>query len=104
MPTDTALMLMNERGTMFCECCGVAPAEEAHHMLYRKDNRTKGAKELLDLRYNLMLVCHDCHSGPAKTHENKVRFWNIQCKRYSREVMLKWHTDLPYKIKEREYY
>ena len=104
MPTDTALMLMNERGTMFCECCGVAPAEEAHHMLYRKDNRTKGAKALLDLPYNLMLVCKDCHAGPAKTHENKVRFWNVQCKRYGREVMLQWHMDLPYKIKEREYY
>ena len=104
MPTETAYRIMQERGTMFCECCGVAPAEEAHHCLYRKDNRTKGAKELLDLRYNLMLVCHACHAGPAKTHENKVRFWNMQCKRYGCEVMLKWHTDLPYKIKECEYY
>jgi len=104
MPTDTALRLMNERGTMFCEVCNSAPGEEGHHCLYIKDNKNKKAKKLLDLTYNLQLVCHACHAGPAKTHENKVRFWNMQCKRYGREVMLKWHMDLPYKIKEREYY
>ena len=103
MPTDTALMLMNERGIMFCEVCNSAPGEEAHHCLYGKDNKNKKAKKLLDLTYNLELVCKVCHDGPAKTHKNQVAFWHIQCKRYTRAVMLKWHTELPYKIKVYEY-
>ena len=103
MPTDTALMLMNERGIMFCECCGIEPGEEAHHCLYRRDNSNRKAKKLLDQKYNLQLVGKKCHAGPAKTHKNKVAFWHIQCKRYGRETMLKWHTDLPYKIKVYEY-
>lgn len=103
MVTETASQLIQERHSNVCECCGEAPAEQAHHCLYGKDNKNKVAKKLLNMTYNLMLVCAACHARAAKSHENKVRFWEMQCQRYGREVMVAWHNLLPYKVKEKEY-
>ena len=103
MITETAMAIIIERKTAVCECCCAAPAEQAHHCLYGKDNKNKAAKKLLNMTYNLMLVCAACHSRAAKSHENKVRFWKMQCERYGEKVMIEWHNKLPYKVKEKEY-
>lgn len=103
MPTYSALEIMRERKTEVCECCGINPAQEAHHCLYRRDLRNKTAKDLLNQTYNLQLVCYRCHGSTSRTHENKVRFWKTQCERYGKGVMLAWHNKLPYKIKVFEY-
>jgi len=103
MPTETALKLMQERNNSLCECCGVTPAEEAHHCLYRRDLKNKAAGKVLNETYNLQLVCKECHSRVAKHHANKVRFWRMQCARYGKDRMLDWHKRLPYKVKEMEY-
>jgi len=102
-PTETARALMNERNTMLCECCNERPAEEAHHCLYGKDNRNCQAKKLLNMSYNLQLVCKKCHACDALSHENRVRFWGTQCERYGHDVMLAWHESLPYKPESKEF-
>lgn len=99
-PTETAIRIMAERGVSVCECCGQAPAEEAHHCLYRRDTKNKAAGKLLNDTYNLQLVCRQCHASRARTHDNKIRFWRLQVGRYGRDVMTAWHEQLPYKIKE----
>jgi len=94
--TPTAMKLIEERGNL-CECCGIRQGTEAHHALYYKDNKNLRAKKLLDMTYNLILVCERCHSCKAKTHQSKVRFWEIQCARYGHDVMVAWHNKIPYK-------
>lgn len=101
MPTETALMLIAERG-YYCEVDGCNRlGQEAHHCLYRRD---KNVKDVLEQKYNLQLVCHECHAnGDADSFENRLSFWNKQCQRYGKETMLNWHNNVPYKIKERAY-
>lgn len=101
--TETAKRLMKARGITVCECCGLRPAEEAHHCLYRRDNRDKKAGKVLNEDYNLQLVCKTCHEVKAKSFRNKQAFWYAQCQRYGRAVMLDWHERLPYKVKEIAY-
>lgn len=98
-PTSTATALMKERNIHTCQCCGLRPAEEAHHCLH---SRMKGIVELNQYE-NLQLVCRTCHhvTGKAKTWENKVRYWEWACGFYGREHMIKWWKDVPIKIKER---
>lgn len=103
MPTEKALQLMRVRKTEVCECCGINPAEEAHHCLYRRNRSNKKAGRLLDMDLNLQLVCKACHEGKAKGWENKIGFWQVQCVRYGRNIMLWWHDSIPYKVKERGY-
>lgn len=100
MPTETALALMIERKIEICECCETRPAEEAHHCLYRRDRSNKKAEKVLNEKYNLQLVCKECHAGKAKTYENKMRFWHLQVERYGIGTMLSWHDRVPYKVKE----
>ena len=101
MPTETALELIKERG-FYCEVEGCNRlGEEAHHCLYRRD---KHVKKVLEEKYNFQLVCHECHAnGAADSYENRVYFWNKQCERYGKDVMLDWHSRVPYKIKEKAY-
>jgi len=104
-PTPTARRLMKERGISQCEVQGCNnPAEEAHHCLYGKKGGKHPVPEL-NMDENLQLVCRICHkhSGRARSHENKVYFWNVQCDRYGREHMIKWHDSLSLKVKEMEY-
>ncbi len=100
--TQTAKMLAKERGNI-CECCWVRRANEAHHCLYRRDKHVTSG--VLEEKYNLQLVCYQCHyvTGKADSYANRVRFWQKQCERYGREVMLAWHSRVPYKIKEQAY-
>jgi len=101
MPTATALQLIDERG-FWCEVDGCNNlGQEAHHCLYRRDRHIKG---LLEERYNLQLVCHECHAnGNADSYENKLSFWHKQCERYGKETMVTWHNKIPYKAKEKAY-
>ena len=99
MPTKTASRLIAERNQPTCEVMGCAnPAEEAHHIFY---GRRKGHPEL-DTDENFQLVCQDCHkySGRAKSFENKVWFWQVQCERYGEERMKAWHDGVTLKVKE----
>ena len=102
MPTETAMRLIKERNRVLCEVCNIRPAQEAHHCLYIR-KRGKRPVPQLDMDENLQLVCKKCHSVEAKTFENKVRFWHIQCERYGHEHMVEWHVGLPIKQKERSY-
>ena len=100
--TKTAKKLADERGRI-CECCGSHPGTQAHHCLYRRDrNVTNGS---LEEKYNLQLVCFECHhvTGKADSFQNRKNFWEKQCNRYTRQTMLEWHSRVPYKIKEHIY-
>ena len=102
-PTKTALRLMSERNILTCQVKGCEnPAEEAHHCLYGKH---KGIKEL-NMDENLQLVCRACHkySGGAKTYDNKIDYWYWACEFYGYNRMVRWHNNLPLKVKERGYY
>ena len=99
MPTETAMRLIEERRQYTCEVFGCEnPAEEAHHCFLGK---RKGMKEL-DADENLELVCISCHkhTGKAKSFENKMHFWQIQCERYGWEHMRDWYASLPIKAKD----
>lgn len=101
-PTRTARELIKERGCI-CECCHEREGTEAHHCLYRRDRKVKNGS--LEEKYNLQLVCQDCHhkTGKADSHENKIAFWHRQVNRYGRVAMEMWHARVPYKIKEHEF-
>jgi len=104
--TPTAQRLIDERNLTACECCGGALIDcQGHHYLYKKDNKNKVAKKLLNMDYNLGAVCYQCHhvTGLADSHESRVAFWKVQCDRYGHDVMVVWHNSIPYKIKEKEY-
>lgn len=101
-PTETALRLMKERG-ITCEVEGcLETAMEAHHCLYRKKKGKKPVKEL-DMDENLQLVCEAHHAVEAKSYKNKIYFWHVQCERFGKEHMIKWHNSVPLKIKEYSY-
>ena len=95
--TPTALMLIRERGTR-CEICGVRPGTEAHHCLFIKSN-----DPAVNEKYNLQLVCPECHERYGRSYDNRVAFWNEQCRRYGKETMLAWLDRVPYKQKPSEY-
>ena len=102
--TPTAQRLILDRGLTACECCGNELDRcEAHHCLYKKGR--KSAKKLLDMDYNLQVVCYSCHHGTglADSYENRVRFWGTQCYRYTKVVMLNWHKEIPYKPESKEF-
>ena len=102
MPTETAMRLIEERNQYTCEVFGCQnPAEEAHHIFY---GRRKGVKAL-DVDENFQLCCVSCHkhTGKAKSFENKMHFWQVQCERYGWEHMVEWNTGLPIKVKEKCY-
>ena len=102
MPTETAMRLIEERRQYTCEVFGCQnPAEECHHVFY---GRRKGVKEL-DVPENFQLVCEDCHkySGRAKSFENRMHFWQVQCERYGHERMVEWHQSIKLKVKEKCY-
>lgn len=108
--TPTAQRLIYERNLTACECCGGALVGcEAHHCLYKKDNKTKGAKKLLNMNLNFQVVCHGCHhvTKRADTHENRVNFWHRQCcdDRFGHSAMLEWHDKIKliYKVTVYEY-
>ena len=85
-----------------CEVAGCTnPAEEAHHVFY---HRRKGKPEL-DVDENFQLVCVSCHkhTGKAKSYENRVYFWQVQCERYGHEHMVRWHDSVKLKVKEKAY-
>lgn len=99
--TPTALRIMDERKTDVCECCGINPAEEAHHCLHHRI-RGKHPKAALDMTFNLQLVCHKCHvSGKANIYSNRVIFLKRQCNRYGADVMLKWYEGVGLKAPEK---
>jgi predicted N-acetyltransferase YhbS len=107
MPTATALRLMQERNQWTCEVEGCDnPAEEAHHVFYGQQKRApKKLRDALNDDRNLQLVCRLDHhiTGKAKTWENKVNFWQVQCERYGHDEMVAWHNALPLKAKEHYY-
>jgi hypothetical protein len=93
---------MTERNIYTCQVDGCNnPAEEAHHCLYGKK---KGVSELNDYE-NLQLVCRSCHkhTGKALTYKNRLKFWHRACEFYGKKHMVKWHENLPLKIKEKAY-
>lgn len=102
MPTETAMRLIQERHQFTCEVFGCEnPAEEAHHIFY---GRRKGVKAL-DVDENFQLCCISCHkhTGKAKSFENKMHFWQVQCERYGHERMVEWHQSIKLKVKEKCY-
>jgi len=104
-PTPTAKRLIQKRGCL-CEVEGCFNlATEAHHCLYGRKRGKKHPIPQLDMDENLQLVCERCHhvTGKAKSHQNKVHFWHVQCERYGHQHMVDWHNSLPIKIKEKAY-
>jgi hypothetical protein len=92
------LDLIQKRGYV-CEFCHLEPATELHHALI---GRNKNIPEL-DIEYNLMCVCHNCHETEIHGRAVKIWFWGIQCQRYGITVMTKWLNGLPLKIKPELY-
>lgn len=108
MNTPTAQRLIDERNLTACECCGGPLVYcEAGHCLYKKDNRNRKAKKLLNMDYNLQVDCRKCHhgTGEADSHANRVAFWHAQCERFGHDVMVDWHDKIKmiYKITVFEY-
>ena len=102
MPTETAMRLIEERRQYTCEVFGCEnAAEEAHHIFY---GRRKGVKSL-DVDENFQLVCEDCHkySGRAKSFENRMHFWQVQCERFGHKRMVEWHQSIKLKVKDKCY-
>ena len=101
-PTETAQLLMQERGITTCEVDGCdRPGVQGHHCLYRKDKRYPE----LNVSENFQLVCYICHhvTGAADSWENRLRFWGLQCDRFGHDHMVAWHNALPLKVKEHGY-
>jgi hypothetical protein len=86
------------RKTFFCEWCHQRPGEQRHHCLIHD---TKRFHLELTVEENLMLVCCYCHTGICVLDGYEVRrwFWELQCKRYGVDHMLKWVEGLPDKLK-----
>lgn len=104
-PTETAIMLMRERGITKCQVKGCGrDGEEAHHCLYGA-KRGKHPVPELDMPENLQLVCRIDHhiTGRAKSWENKLDYWKWACDFYGHDHMVRWHENLPLKIKEKAY-
>jgi len=104
-PTETALRLMHDRGIKHCEVEGCEnPAVHAHHAIYKKSHGKHPVKEL-DMDENLQLVCYSCHmvTGVADGWENRLAFWGVQCERFGHDWMVKWHTNLKLKCKEKSF-
>jgi len=92
-----------------CDVCRVLFAEnnhitnschvgsERHHGLFKcmKDVPT------LDLKYNLFLVCKSCHEKRVWGDRIKYLLWELQCRRYGREVMMNWWESVPFSDKPR---
>jgi hypothetical protein len=95
--TELKLALLKERGYV-CENCHIRLATDQHHCLIHRDIRFKE----LDVKENLMLVCHLCHmTGEVDSKIVRDRFWVTQCRRYGEAHMLQWLDSLPLKIKPR---
>lgn len=96
--TPTARRLIQVRGAV-CEVDGcLRLATEAHHCLFGRRKGKRHPVSEFDMDENLQLVCEECHAAKAKSHENKVSFWERQCERYGKEHMLEWLENLPPKI------
>ena len=74
--------IIAERG-LFCEFCDEL-ADDLHHGIVYRNTKFK---KLLDVKYNLILVCraHHIHSQDAIRQA-----WALLCARYSRTVMVAW--------------
>jgi hypothetical protein len=77
---------------------------ESHHCLYHR-KRGKHAVPELDMDENLQVVCLSCHkhTGKALTFQNRLHFWEVQCRRYGHDHMVAWHNALPLTVKENAY-
>ena len=96
MPYDKN-KIIKERGAI-CECgCGRV-GQDAHHALI---GRRKKFPEL-DCPENIVIVNHVEHV--LRKFDNikwRIFFWEVQCKHYGYEHMIKWVESLPEKLKYR---
>lgn len=72
-------------------------ASQRHHALFRRDKRFPQ----LDCVINYQATCENCHTGTgeADSTENKMRFYELQCDRYGKDVVDGWIASLPLKDK-----
>lgn len=86
--------IIAERGEG-CEVCGSPTIDMPHHALVY---RSKKNKKLLDVKYNLLLVCrlHHIHSQDAMRQA-----WGLLKGRYGQSTMEEWITNLPLLVKPR---
>lgn len=88
--------LRRERGSL-CEWCGEREAIERHHALIHDIKRWH---DILTVKENIMQVCDVCHRGECvlNGYDVRVKFWQMQCKRYGVDHMLEWVASLPVKL------
>ncbi len=96
---DITQQVIAERGQE-CEKCAVSgPLDPPHHGVIW---RLKGANKILNVKYNLLLLCQKCHKW---FHDNKhegIRLaWSMLVERYGYKVMCDWLAGLDLKIKPR---
>lgn len=85
--------LIEERGHE-CEFCD-EPAVDAHHCIVYRNTKHK---KLLDVKYNLVLVCRKHH---VQSQDAMRQAWGLLTARYTREVMVAWVEGLDLLVKPR---
>ena len=86
--------LIKERGPK-CERCRDKDATDLHHSLIGRMKK----KPELNVEENGELLCKECHKFPG-SYDERVIFWNEQCRRYGYEHMRAWYDGLNLKVKE----
>lgn len=95
MNTNLKQKIIDERGPL-CESGSGKIGHDLHHCLFRRQKRFAAH---LDVPENLMLVNHYDHiDGKFDTFGWRVKFWEIQCRRYGLEHMEAWILSLPPKL------
>jgi hypothetical protein len=54
-----------EKNRDVCTICGKKATQKHHKFSQMKDNIAKYSKKVIDMNFNLLPVCHDCHSSHA---------------------------------------
>lgn len=81
-----------------CDCGCKSTGHDLHHCFL---GRRKGVA-ILDDERNLVLVNHLQHV--ARMFDNRtwrIKFWQVQCKRYGEKAMLEWVSKIPAKMRSR---
>ena len=96
---DIKRELEYERGH-FCENCGVShPLDPAHHGVIW---RLKGANNILDVKFNLLILCMSCHKWFHDHKQDGIRqAWALLVERYGRQAMVDWLEGLDLLVKPR---
>jgi hypothetical protein len=79
---DADLMISLHEEATGCEICGNSGSNpmnklEVHHIY----SRGMGGGSRLDIGYNLIVLCHDCHASCQANKVDKRTLWGIAAQR-----------------------